>query len=466
MVFNRFRMILLGRIIFLGLTIFLLFYLLFRTNYVMVNVLLVVMIIYQIVMTFHFVEKTNRDLSRFFLSVRNADFTQTFSDENLGPSFHELNEALTQVSRQFLDLRSEKEQQFQYLQTVVQHVSIGLISFTPDGDVELINTAAKHLLNVSQLNNIKSLEKFSQPLADTLLSLKSGEKTLLKIGDNSRTLHLSINATEFKIQGQSYTLVSLQNIQSELERERMARELEIAHHVQESLLPKKNPELAGYDIAGICIPAKEVGGDYFDFIPLGKNKMGVVIGDVSGKGVPAAIYMTLTKGILQSYVQENISPRDVLIKLNRLLYQTIERGAFVSLFFAILDGDKQEVHMARAGHNPAIHYSSAAGKTRLFKPDGIGLGMEEGRIFNRVLKEQKLQLSAGDWLVFYTDGFTEAMNDSNDEFGEKRLLQVLQENGEKSAVEFLDSLQASVRDFVKDKSQFDDMTVIALKVKC
>ena len=116
------------------------------------------------------------------------------------------------------------------------------------------------------------------------------------------------------------------------ERERMAKELEIARNVQMSLLPKENPHIVGFDIAGICIPAFEVGGDYYDFVDLGKTKIGIAIGDVSGKGVPAAIYMTLTKGILQSHAEENVSPKVVLSKVNRLMYKTIEKNSFVSMF--------------------------------------------------------------------------------------------------------------------------------------
>ncbi len=462
--FNRFRIILSGRIVLLTLTIFLTFYLVYQTDYKMVVLLIAIFILYQIFGLFHFAEKTNRDLSRFFQSVRNADFTQSFTGDNLGPSFRELNAAFSDVTRQFLALRSQKEEQFRYLQTVVQHVGIGLMVFTPDGTVELINNAAKKILNIHQINHIKALEKPHPDLTKALLSLHAGESSLIKTGENTQPVNLSVNATEFKLHGQLFILVSLQNIRNELERERMARELEIARHVQGTLLPKQDPVIAGFDIAGICLPAREVGGDYFDFIRLGENRLGIVVGDVSGKGVPAAIYMTLTKGILQATIQENASPRDALVRLNTLLYQTLERGSFVSLYFALLETAGNNVKMARAGHNPAILYSSATDKITLLQPPGIGLGLEKGEVFRETLQEQELMLMPGDWLVFYTDGFTEAMNVQSEEFGEERLGDILRMNRNKSAAEFLSDLQNRVREFVEAENQYDDMTIVAIKV--
>jgi hypothetical protein len=142
------------------------------------------------------------------------------------------------------------------------------------------------------------------------------------------------------------------------ERVRMSEELEIARQVQNRLLPKTSPAIPGFDIIGDCIPAKETGGDYFDFIELDPSKWGLVIGDVSGKGVPAAIYMTLTKGIVQSHADDFISPSDVLKKVNDLLYRTIEKDYFVSLFYSVLDVKHHTLTYARAGHDPVLHWQN------------------------------------------------------------------------------------------------------------
>jgi sigma-B regulation protein RsbU (phosphoserine phosphatase) len=248
------------------------------------------------------------------------------------------------------------------------------------------------------------------------------------------------------------------------ERERMQKELEIARNVQVGLLPKSNPELKGFDIAGTCLPAKEVGGDYFDFVTLGPKKLGIAIGDVSGKGVPAAIYMTLTKGILQSHADETISPRLVLNKVNKLLYRNIEKNSFVSMFYAVLDIVQKNLTFARAGHNPGIMINQKDGSNQALHTDGIALGMEEGAVFNKTLKEQTIKLREGDTLVFYTDGFTEAMNPNLEEFGEPAFIDLISKNRDKSARELINLLVGSVKTFSKDTPQHDDMTVVIIKI--
>jgi len=249
------------------------------------------------------------------------------------------------------------------------------------------------------------------------------------------------------------------------ERERMHKELEIARNVQVGLLPKTNPQLDGYEIAGVCHPAQEVGGDYFDYVYLSKTKIGIAIGDVSGKGVPAAIYMTLTKGILQSHGDDNISPKVVLGKVNRLLYRNIEKNSFVSMFYAILDTEKSTLTFARAGHNPGIMINLQDGISNSLSTDGIALGLEEGNIFERTLQEQTIKLSSGATLVFYTDGFTEAMNNKQEEFGDEAFLKTIAENHQLSAGNLINKLLEVVQNHGGSHPQHDDMTVVILKVK-
>jgi hypothetical protein len=248
------------------------------------------------------------------------------------------------------------------------------------------------------------------------------------------------------------------------ERERMAKELEIARNVQMSLLPKANPQVAGYDIAGSCIPALEVGGDYYDFVNLAGGKIGIAIGDVSGKGVPAAIYMTLTKGILQSNAEENISPRDVLRKVNSLMYRTIERNSFVSMFYAVLDITSRKIRFARAGQCPLILAQHASGVGSFLTPRGIALGLEMGRVFDPTLEEQELKLRSGDILVFYTDGFTEAMTAVGEEYGEQRLMESVNRHRTRSAAEMILGIGEDLRRYTAEAPQHDDMTMVVVKV--
>jgi hypothetical protein len=249
------------------------------------------------------------------------------------------------------------------------------------------------------------------------------------------------------------------------ERERMQKELEIARNVQIGLLPKTNPKIKGFDIGGTCLPAKEVGGDYFDFVTLGPKKLGIAIGDVSGKGVPAAIYMTLTKGILQSHADDTISPRLVLNKVNKLLYRNIEKNSFVSMFYAVLDINDKTLTFARAGHNPGIMINQKDGSNEELNTSGIALGLEEGTVFNQMLHEQTINLASGDTLVFYTDGFTEAMNSVQEEYGEERFVKLISANRSMSAQELIDIMVKSVKEFSEDAPQHDDMTVVVIKIE-
>jgi len=473
MMFGRFRIFLFLRVFVFALTIFLFLFFLFNVKLIILSVVFAILVIFQFQGIIYFVEKTNRELNRFFQSIGNDDFTQSFSFEKLGGSFRDLNQSFNDVIKQFLKLRSEKEEHFRYLRTVVRHVGVGLISFKSNGDVELINRAAKQLFNVTRLKNIKSLQEISKPLVKTLLKLKSGENASLKINADHQTMYLSIYATQFKLHGDLYSLVSIQNIRKEIEREQLSKELEIAWGVQKSLLPRDNPRIDGYDIAGACVPAKEVGGDYYDFIPLGKDKLAIVIGDVSGKGIPAAFYMTLVKGFVKSLVNEKISPKKVLIELNSLLCGTLEKKSFVTMIVSILDISAGKIIGARAGHNPAIHYSLSSDSLSLIKPDGMALGLRKGRIFGQSIEEFEVKLREGDWFILCTDGFTEARNKHLEEFGEERFVSAIRQNLNNDSNLLIGAVFDKVNQFEHHSSrvqkettvQHDDMTIIAVRKK-
>lgn len=241
MVFKKFRLQCLFRVVLLAVTIFLFLFLILRSSLYSAVFILGIFVIYQVYSLIRYVEKTNRELSHFFESIKYEDFSQTFKGKNMGPSFNILENAFKDVLDAFRKTRAEKEEHYQYLQTVVQHVGIGLIAFHPDGEVELINTAAKRLLNISRLKNIKNLESVSKPLVKALLHLKPRERALVKVEDNDEVLHLALYATEFRMRGRSYTLVSLQNIQSELEETEIAAWQKLirvlTHEIMNSITP-------------------------------------------------------------------------------------------------------------------------------------------------------------------------------------------------------------------------------------
>ncbi len=217
MVYKRFRINCTLRVIALSATLALFFFLLFKTTLHAALFLLGIFTLYQSYSLIHYVEKTNRDLTRFFQSIKFSDFSQSFKDNSQGKSFANLRLSFNEVLDAFRKARSEKEEHYRYLQTIVQHVGIGLIAFQPDGNVTLINTAAKRLLSVARLKNIKSLESWSPQLVNALFKLKPKEKTQIRIENNNELLQLALYATEFKLGDHTYTLVSIQNIYAELE---------------------------------------------------------------------------------------------------------------------------------------------------------------------------------------------------------------------------------------------------------
>ncbi len=248
------------------------------------------------------------------------------------------------------------------------------------------------------------------------------------------------------------------------ERERIARELEIARQVQSSFLPEKDPKVPGLDIASICLPALEVGGDYYDFIRLDENKLGIVIGDVSGKGIPAAFHMTLTKGFLKSQARLHLSPREVLIHLNELFCENVKRGTFISMIYGVVDTEKMVFRFARAGHNPLLVKKTKDQELFSLCPNGLALGLASGKVFETNIEEFTLDLNPGDVIMFYTDGFSEAMNPEKDEFGEPTLEELLKESKQFSADEILNKITVQVTEFVQGARQHDDMTMIVMKV--
>ena len=221
MIHQRFRTSCTIRVIFLALTIFAFFLLLFQTRLYAVTGITGALIVFQALILIRYVEQTNRALNRFLEAVKYEDFTQTFIGSGLGSSFQELKSSFNEVLSKFQQARAEKEEHYRRLQTVVQHVGIGLISYRQDGEVELINNAAKRLLRIGHLKNVKNLESFSKDLSGTLLSIQSGERALVKVTEENELLQFIIFAAEFVLRGEPYRLVSIQDIQSELEAKEM-----------------------------------------------------------------------------------------------------------------------------------------------------------------------------------------------------------------------------------------------------
>jgi len=217
MIYRHFRTQCILRVVLLAGTMLLALVLFFRTTSYVAAGIITLVVFYEVAALVGYVEKTNHDLSRLLRSIRYSDFSQSFTSDSRGRAFGELGAAFREVMEDFRAARSEKEESYRYLQTVMQHVGIGLISFRQDGTVNLINTAAKRILRIPYLKSVHALDAFSPQLVSILMRLHSGDKALVKVVDGDELLQLAVYATEFKLRDDLYKLVSIQNIQSELE---------------------------------------------------------------------------------------------------------------------------------------------------------------------------------------------------------------------------------------------------------
>ncbi len=249
-------------------------------------------------------------------------------------------------------------------------------------------------------------------------------------------------------------------IKKSIERERLLREMTLAQEIQRKLLPQSLPQRPTFEIDAVSTPAFEVGGDYYDVVELDGEKVGIVVGDVSGKGVSAAFYMAEVKGIFQSLSRLYTSPRNFMIKANEALSRSIDKHSFVSLIYAVVDAASGELTLARAGHCPLLHLSGDS--VTYLRPGGMGLGLTDGTAFQSSMEECVIQLKPGDICVFYTDGVTEARR-GDDEFGYERLWQTVVASKHKSATELKDEILHTVKMHAEKEENDDDLTVVVVK---
>ncbi len=271
---------------------------------------------------------------------------------------------------------------------------------------------------------------------------------------------LEILANQFNIM--TGKLEEAQNIM--LEQERMKYELDIATSIQTSLIPKKIPELPGVSISAYYKPAKEVGGDYYDIFKLDDGRLGIVVADVSGKGVPGAMVMVMVRSILKAQAYSTSTAFQVLVNTNRYIFPDIKRGMFITAFYGILDPNKITLQFANAGHNQLIVYKKDLNKCEVYSEPGIPLGVQETKIFEESLCGKFLNLNKGDIIIQYTDGITEAKNLQEDEYELKRLLDVILKNSQLQTDLLIKEIIDDVNRFCGEAQQYDDIAIIAIRV--
>jgi len=238
------------------------------------------------------------------------------------------------------------------------------------------------------------------------------------------------------------------------EKERMINELNEARSIQLSLFPDGNPDIPGFEITGLCIPCREVGGDWFDYIPLQDGRLALVLADVSGKGTGAALLMASARSILRMFAEKGLPPGEVLSNVNRILVKDLPKTKFVTMIYAVIDPDEKNVVFANAGHLSPI-FSDSSGLSLLNTDSGLPLGILDG-----AFADHKVEMTTGSRLFLYSDGITEAMNSVSEEYGEERIKLHLSNPASSTK-----SLLENVNDFLNGFPSSDDMTVVMIKSK-
>ena len=274
-------------------------------------------------------------------------------------------------------------------------------------------------------------------------------------------------AESFNVMTGEVTKLLLENA----DKARMEQEMLAAREIQQKLLPSGPLSVPGLEILAFCEPAREVAGDYYDFLHFSDTKLGVLIADVSGKGLPAGLYMAQLKVLVQSLARTHPSPRDFLKAINRVVADNIDSKSFITMSYAVIDLERREMVLARAGHCPLIRIPGTAPaglrKAEIHAPDGLVLGLkiDNGEMFDAMIQEVCIPLAAEDLIVFFTDGISETMNEAFDCYGEPRLAKVLEQYAHLPFEQLRSFIFADLRSFSGDADQHDDMTMIMLKVE-
>jgi serine phosphatase RsbU (regulator of sigma subunit) len=267
------------------------------------------------------------------------------------------------------------------------------------------------------------------------------------------------------ISAASQTALSLENArlyESEAVKQKIERDLENARIIQEGLIPKNFPKLSGMEVYGQMIPAMQVGGDYFDLIKLSDKKMFIVIGDVSGKGLSASLYMSKLQTMMKLYCRDGVAPKEILIEINSKMYEEIEKNWFITISLALIDLEKREFIYCRAGHTPLLKFNNNL--YEIYRPSGIGIGLDKGELFDTSLEEIVIKINKDDLYFFFSDGVTELMNEQDELFGIDTLKLFMSEHKNETAKLIGNQLMNRLNSFRGEKVQYDDITFVLLKI--
>jgi sigma-B regulation protein RsbU (phosphoserine phosphatase) len=249
------------------------------------------------------------------------------------------------------------------------------------------------------------------------------------------------------------------------EKKRIDLDLQIAQDIQRILLPTTAPDIGGFEIDGVNMPARQMSGDYYGYIRIDDRRTGAAIADVSGKGVAASLIMAMCRSVLISQAPGNLSAADVLHRVNRQLFPDIKEDMFISMAYVILDSDSDRVTLCRAGHDAPLHYSAKEQTVTRINPPGMALGIDSGGVFDRITGDFSVTLAPDDCLILYTDGVTEALDSKGLEFGMQRMVQSIQASAAGGAAAIRKRLTDDIVNFIGSYPQHDDITVIVIRKK-
>jgi sigma-B regulation protein RsbU (phosphoserine phosphatase) len=249
-----------------------------------------------------------------------------------------------------------------------------------------------------------------------------------------------------------------------VEKKMLKHELAIAEELQSNLLPRRIPRVAGVDLSAYYRPTEEVGGDYYDFIEIDDDHLGIAVADVSGKGIPGAMVMTEARALLKGEAGRTLSPAETLLRVNRVLFQDIKRGMFVTMCYMVLSIKRRQLTLSSAGHLPLILRRRASRTCHAINPMGLALGIDKGSLFERKLGEERVSLEPGDRFVGCTDGILESMNEDHQELGMERLYRLVAAHGDRASGEFVTKIIDGVEAHQGKAPQHDDMTLVTGRI--
>ena len=345
------------------------------------------------------------------------------------------------------------------------------------GRIVILTNASSALIKISDVDTNSTENQITFPTNISPESIFNSEHKIESCFDfNSKTYQLVLSEKETRKGTTSFNdldamllqavsrqvRASLENeylLGQSLEKERIEKELNLAADIQQKIIPKELPKIEGYQLAGINFPSREVGGDYYDCIDLGGGKFALIMADVAGKGISAALLVNTLNAALYSYLEFNLPLTELADRLNKLIYKASPPDKYITFFAAVLGSNSGKLDVVNAGHNPALLLRKD-GTLEQIEAGGIGLGMLDLGI---PYTGQTLIINSGDKLFLYTDGIPEAMNSAEEEYSEERMISFFQNHSQDSPQEFISALVKDVKDYTGATPQSDDITSMILK---